>query len=248
MNPIVLSSLAINRSISYSPSSNKYRQQQLRVKSALIEEAISWPGDIVEGQFIFTKVWQRGIWSVELGKFGKEYYREDRPNRNDMLPCVFKNGTKTTFDASFRAIFRLAENLFNAGKNESLIALGCLFVRDAFLVDHQFDGTHYRYCPPTAIIQKLMTDIGDYKGVPIDAFLQYVDAIAWQEDVKYTTLGKPITSDVGRTNNMLTYARFCACLLGRSSYAEMLNKYSMGVSALPKSDISTVFPELNTTY
>lgn len=47
---------------------------------------------------------------------------------------------------------------------------------------------------------------------------------------------------------MLTYARFIACLLGRSSYAEMLNKFSMGVSALPKAEIAATFPELRTSY
>ena len=90
--------------------------------------------------------------------------------------------------------------------------------------------------------------MGEYAGIPIEAFLVYVDAIAWQEDVKYTTLGKPLRSDIGRKNNMLTYARFIACLLGRSSYAEMLNKFSMGVSALPKSEIMLAYPELKTSY
>lgn len=97
-------------------------------------------------------------------------------------------------------------------------------------------------------IERICREKGDHAGIPIEAFLMYVDAIAWQEDVKYTTLGKTITSDVGRKNNMLTYARFIACLLGRSSYAEMLNKFSMGVSNLQKNEIATTFPELNTSY
>ena len=123
-----------------------------------------------------------------------------------------------------------------------------MFVRNAFLVDHIHTEQGYRYIIPNAALEYLKEQVNTHADIPIEPFLMYVDAIAWQEDVKYTTLGKKITSDIGRKNNMLTYARFIACLLGRSSYAEMLNKFSMGVSALPKNEISTTFPELQTNY
>lgn len=79
-------------------------------------------------------------------------------------------------------------------------------------------------------------------------FLHYIDAIAWQEDVKYYTLGRGVNTDIGRTNNLLTYAHFCACLLKRAHWADMLNRYSMGVSPLPKANIPEAFPELNAGY
>lgn len=248
MRQDVIDSLAINRPISYSPRSSAHRQHQLTVKQSLINEAVSWPGKTPRGNFFFTKVWEKGSFSVQLGKYGKEYYREKKPNKNDMMPVVFENGSINEFDASFRAIFRLIEDLQVKGDSDSVIVLACLFIRNAFLVDHQLVNGHYRYIPPQAAIDYLTERVGDHHGVPIEAFLQYVDAIAWNEDVKYNTLGHSINVDVGRTNNMLTYARFCACMLGRSSYAEMLNRYSMGVSALPKNEIETTFPELKTKY
>lgn len=243
-----LEAIAINRSIA--PIRNgQYRKAELTMKQALIDEAKSYPGTTPKGNFIYTKIWEDGDYSVQFGKYGKEYYREgDKRNVNDMAPTIFQNDEICEYDASFRAIFRLSENLKNDGDTNSLLILGCLFVRNAFLVDHHKTENGYRYVIPQAALEYLKENIGDHAGIPIEAFLMYVDAIAWQEDVKYTTLGKSITSDVGRKNNMLTYARFIACLLGRSSYAEMLNKFSMGVSNLPKNEIASTYPELQTSY
>lgn len=242
-----LDSVAINRSIAHRANA-LYRNAEIEMKRALIDEAISFPGDEEEGKFIYTTIWNDGDYSVRFGKFGKEYYREKNRNANDMAPTIFYKEEKCQYDASFRAIFRLSENLKVNGDNKSLLILGCLFVRNAFLVDHISTNQGCRYFIPQNALSYLKEHIGEHAGIPIEVFLMYVDAIAWQEDVKYTTLGKAITSDVGRKNNMLTYARFIACLLERSSYAEMLNKFSMGVSSLPKSEISTTYPELKTQY
>lgn len=243
-----LASIAINRPIAHSRNA-QYRDAEIRMKQALIDEAVAYPGTTPKGNFIFTKIWEGGEYAVKFGKYGKEYYREgDKRNINDMAPTIFRNDEVCEYDASFRAIFRLSENLKNTGDEESLLILGCLFVRNAFLVDHTHTAQGYRYVIPQPALEYLQEHVNAHANIPIKAFLMYVDAIAWQEDVKYTTLGKPITSDVGRKNNMLTYARFVACLLGRSSYAEMLNKFSMGVSALPKGEIAETFPELHTTY
>lgn len=243
-----IASLAINRPIAHSNNA-LYRNAELEMKKALIEEAISYPGSKKQGTFIYTQIWKSGSYSVMFGKFGKEYYREgDKRNVNDMAPTIFKNSKVCEYDASFRAIFRLSENLKNEGDTKSLLILGCLFVRNAFLVDHVHTKQGYRYKIPDAALDYLKKHVVDHAGIPIEVFLMYVDAIAWQEDVKYTTKGKSINEDVGRKNNMLTYARFIACLLDRSSYAEMLNRFSMGVSALPKNEIAETFPELKTSY
>ena len=243
-----IKSVAINRPIAHSKNA-QYRDAEIAMKQSLIKEAIAYQGTTPKGNFIFTKIWEGDNYSVQFGKYGKEYYREgNKRNVNDMSPTIFRNDEKCEYDASFRAIFRLSENLKKAGDTKSLILLGCLFVRNAFLVDHKQTDAGYRYVIPQPALDYLKAHVNEHANIPIEVFLMYVDAIAWQEDVKYTTLGKPITSDVGRKNNMLTYARFIACLLGRSSYAEMLNKFSMGVSALPKNEIATTFSELKTIY
>ena len=243
-----IESLAINRPIAHLHNA-QYRNAEIKIKQELINEAISYPGSTVQGEFIYTTIWEKDNYAVKFGKYGKEYYRQgDKRNINDMAQTIFKNDEICEYDASFRAIFRLSENLKNIGDTNSLLILGCLFVRNAFLVDHIHTEQGYRYIIPNAALEYLKEQVNTHADIPIEPFLMYVDAIAWQEDVKYTTLGKKITSDIGRKNNMLTYARFIACLLGRSSYAEMLNKFSMGVSALPKNEISTTFPELQTNY
>ena len=241
-----IASVAINRPIAHS-GNKTYRTAELKMKQALIDEAKSYPGSTEK--LIYTQIWGNDEYAVKFGKFGKEYFREGKKqNINDMAPTIFKNNEVCEYDASFRAIFRLLENLKNDGDESSVLILGCIFVRNAFLVDHKQTDKGYRYKIPEAALEYLKENVGEHAGIPIDVFLMYVDAIACQEDVKYTTLGKAITSDVGRKNNLLTYARFAACLLGRSSYAEMLNRFSMGVSNLPKKEIAQTFPELKTTY
>lgn len=243
-----MESLAINRSIAHLNNS-PFRDKEIKMKQELIKEAISFPGTTIKGNLIYTTIWKKDSYAIKFGKYGKEYYREGaRRNENDMLPTIFKDNEICKYDASFRAIFRLLENLKNGGDTNSLLILGCLFVRNAFLVDHVNTGYGYRYVIPDAALEYLKEHVKISENLLIEPFLMYVDAIAWQEDVKYTTLGKKLTSDVGRKNNMLTYARFVACLLGRSSYAEMLNRFSMGVSALPKPEIPETFPELHTCY
>lgn len=244
----LLRALAINHPLSYQPHTSQHRQRQLQIKQSLVDEAISWPGEKEEGKYIFTKVWENDGYSIQFGKYGKEYYREHRRNVNDMVPRIFKDGSEIVFDASFRAVFRLVEEQYHRNNDDVILTLACLFVRDAFLVDHKQTGDKFRYTPPAEAISFLQSAIGLHYGIPVEVFLHYIDAIAWQEDVKYYTLGYNQKEDIGRTNNLLTYARFCACLLKRASWAEMLNRYSMGVSPLPKGDIHTVFPELNTKY
>lgn len=244
----LLKSLAINHPVSHLPHKSQYRQRQLQIKQSLVNEAISWPGEKEEGKYIFTKVWENDGYSIQFGKYGKEYYRERKRNVNDMVPRIFKDGSEIFFDASFRAVFKLVEEQHRRNNDDVILTLACLFVRDAFLVDHKQIGDKFRYIPPAEAVSFLQETIGLHYEVPVEVFLHYIDAIAWQEDVKYYTLGYNQKEDIGRTNNLLTYARFCACLLKRASWAEMLNRYSMGVSPLPKSDIHTVFPELNTKY
>ena len=92
MEDALTKTLAIGRPISYSLPTNEYRKRQLAIKQSLIDEAVSWPGDTEEGKFIFTEVWSGYGYSVKFGKYGKEYYRINRRNVNDMMPAVFKDG------------------------------------------------------------------------------------------------------------------------------------------------------------
>ena len=248
MKSELLKSLAINRPISYTPQNGEYRKHQLHVKESLIKEAISWPDDKEKDKYIYTNVWENDGYSIQFGKYGKEYYRVNRQNVNDMVPRIFQEGEEQELDASFRAVFKLIEKQFDCNNNDVIVTLACLFIRNAFLIDHKEAGDKFRYAPPIEATSFLQETIGKHYEIPIEVFLHYIDAIAWQEDVKYYTLGRGVNTDIGRTNNLLTYAHFCACLLKRAHWADMLNRYSMGVSPLPKANITEAFPELNAGY
>lgn len=165
-----------------------------------------------------------------------------------MVPRIFQDGKEQELDASFRAVFKLIEKQFDCNNNDVIVTLACLFIRNAFLIDHKEAGGKFRHAPPIEATSFLQETIGKHYEIPIEVFLHYIDAIAWQEDVKYYTLGRGVNTDIGRTNNLLTYAHFCACLLKRAHWADMLNRYSMGVSPLPKANIPEAFPELNAGY
>lgn len=165
-----------------------------------------------------------------------------------MVPRIFQDGKEQELDASFRAVFKPIEKQFDCNNNDIIVTLACLFIRNAFLIDHKEAGDKFRYAPPIEATSFLQETIGKHYEIPIEVFLHYIDAIAWQEDVKYYTLGRGVNTDIGRTNNLLTYAHFCACLLKRAHWADMLNRYSMGVSPLPKANIPEAFPELNAGY
>lgn len=137
--------MAINRPVSYTPQNGKYRKHQLYVKESLIKEAISWPGDKEKDKYIYTSVWDDDGYSIQFGKYGKEYYRVNRQNVNDMVPRIYKEGEEQELDASFRAVFKLIEKQFDSNNNDVIVTLACLFIRNAFLIDHKEAGGKFRY-------------------------------------------------------------------------------------------------------
>ena len=240
-----IESIAINRSI------DENNARELMIKVALINEAVLYPGDPSKGNLIYTEIWKSGEYSVKFGKYGKEYDRPgNKKNPYDMVPKIFKNDEICKLNPSFKAIFLLSEKLKQENDDKSLLILACLFIRNAFLIDHvQNSEGYYRYKIPTIALNYLIQNVGSHENIPIEAFLMYVDAIGWQEDVKYVkSRGVSPNSDIGRKNNMLTYVHFIACLLGRISFADMLAKFNFGVSPLDKKKIAETFPELKTSY
>lgn len=119
--------------------------------------------------------------------------------------------------------------------------------RNAFLVDHINANDHFTYVPPTEAILYLQNNLPPIEGIEIETYLHYLDAIAWNEDTKYYTLGYDIHSGIGRKNNMLTYAHIIAVLLGKASLAKLCSSFSrppIGVSAISFDTASTAFPSL----
>jgi hypothetical protein len=216
-----------------------------------VAEAISWPSSGDQEKRTPHVIWSDGEFEVALRKPGKEAapgYR--RPNPNDMLPIVSHNHVAAK-NASFTDVF--GELIACRPRPDLGRLLGALLVRSAYMADHRKE-THggWRYYPPAEAIATIETGIKTLYGVSVAAFLHYLDALAWQEDVKYDTVtnkkGKKydITKGPGRENNLLTCANFLAADIGVVSFAAVLGALTRGWGVAPLSlrDAYTAFPEL----
>ena len=106
------------------------------------------------------------------------------------------------------------------------------------MLDHVVRNGHIAYEPPAEILAEIKKDIPAAYGVPMEVFLQYLEAIALNEDVKYRTKGelrgKPYGPGSGRMNNLSSCAHLIAVLLERADLVDYAYGYSQmrGVSPL----------------
>lgn len=225
-------------------------------KEQMIKLSKSLSGKTERGEYDYHWLWESNDsrYKVGVGKYGKEYYLDTISwkdghkgnNPNDMRPMVYVDGVELDFDSSFDHIFRFFQEVSKID-DTALVILGCLMYRNAYLEDHiEVDGKLV-YSPPQDAIDYLNGVIPTYDGISIEAYLHYMEAIAWNEDVKYDTLGYDVHSGIGRTNNMLTYAHIISIFLGVGSIAKLCSQFSrppIGVSAIPQSVAIEAFPWL----
>jgi hypothetical protein len=163
--------------------SEKWSKQLDLRRRQRINEAVSWePGKRKPRGY---PVWSKGEFVIKLQKPGKEATRKgERKNRYDMLPVVFEAGERATKNASFKDLFIALYQRRPTRQAGRL--LGALLVRSAYMEDHiEARKGKWRYDPNLAVISRIRRDIRTIFGLPILEFLHYVDALAWNEDVKY---------------------------------------------------------------
>lgn len=222
-------------------------------KNELIRKAVNLPGQTVRGTFDCHVEWMSadGRYKVGVGKYGKEFYsstirwRDGRQanNPNDMHPTVWIDGVEKEFDGSFDHVFNFFQYVGHVDSG-ALEVLGCLMFRNAFMLDH---NDALEYCPPQEAVDYLNSVIPKYDGISVEAYLYYLEMIAWNEDVKYSTLGYDVHGGTGRQNNMLTYAHLIAVLLGRASISKLCSQFSrppVGVSPITVTAAQRAFPML----
>lgn len=210
------------------------------------------------GNFIEHWIWtsKDNVYSVGFGKFGKEYYSSvitwkdghKGNNPSDMKPLVKKNGKVVDFDGSFDHVFNFFQHIQRACGDEVLEMLGCLMVRDAYLLDHKAVSGKYYYSPNENVVSAIMARCPEYDGISVEAYLHYIDAISQNEDTKYSTLGYETKLGYGRKNNLLTYAHLIAVLLGRASLSKLCGAFSrppIGVAPISLDLMKEAFPMLN---
>jgi len=185
-----------------------------------MEEAMSWPVGTFENK-TYTTYYKGGEYEIRLGKPGKESLESYRGTRNphDMRPEIFKNGENLNLAATFGDVIYDLEEVAKVEKY-CVELLAVLMFRSAFLLDHQESrdasgNLIYRYAPNQEVIDYVTERIPLIYSVPPIVFLQYIDAIALNEDIKYHYKGFDLSRvSTGAKNNYLTYVLLTTVITG----------------------------------
>jgi hypothetical protein len=230
------------------------------VRNNVIAWGVALPGTTtglanIQTTWIWTSA--DGIYKVGFGKYGKEYYSSNIKwqngtvgnNPSDMRPTVSKNGQILSFDGSFDHVFTFFQQVQKAAGDSTLETIGELMFRNAYLLDHTPSPAtgDYHFNPNSNVIAAITAAFPCYDGISTEAYLHYIDAIAQNEDTKYSTLGYDVNQGTGRTNNMLTYAHIIAVLLGKASLSKLCAGFSrppVGVSPITYATAQQAFPDL----
>jgi len=218
----------------------------LRLKS--IDDAVLLSGGPSRENMTYHVLWSGDGYEVGVGKPGKETERKN-PNPYDMWPFVRREGVFEEKSASFGDIFHELEHMSNKSKY-SLELLGCLLARSALMLDHKIVGDKVIYNPSRTILDEISKDISSMFKIPLAVFLQYLEAIALNEDVKYqknlNSKGKSYSKSAGRPNNLLTCVHLIAVLLGKAGIVDFAYGFAQqrGVSAIKLSQLPSCFPLL----
>lgn len=216
----------------------------LRAKS--IDDVVALSGGPSRSEMNYHVLWSGHGYEVGVGKPGKETERKN-PNVYDMWPFIRKDGIFDEKSASFGDIFHELEHMSNKSKY-SLELLGCLLARSALMLDHKIENDKVTYTPNEEILDEIKKDISSMFHVPLEVFLQYLEMIALNEDVKYqknlNTKGKAYGKSAGRPNNLLTCAHLIAVLLGKAGIVDFAYGFAQqrGVSAIKVTQLPSCFP------
>jgi hypothetical protein len=228
-------------------------------KMARVREAISWPSGTSQVNKAYQTVWPGSQYEVRLGKPGKEAeegyalcrYKDGHKgnNPNDMWPCIWDGKRIIEKSATFIDVFDELQALIRTDPH-CLELIGCLLFRSAFMIDHIDEGGgRWRYHPPQRVVEIISGYAPSAFGVPMEAFLHYLDALAWNEDVKYYTLGYDITrGGTGRENNLLTCVNIIGVFLDKiplSKFAGAFARPPVGISAISRKKALETFSLLN---
>lgn len=225
-------------------------------RQAMLEEARTWPrGDLPnyssevpsvqkgERKQVHTVIYQSD--GLEIGIFapGKEAsnksstksYVGDRgpkPNHNDMLPIITKDGERIDeVDLTFGQMFDILGQCAKSSE-DGLLILGAMLYRNGFCLDHTIEEGMVRLEIPTyslSILKNEMSHLGEF---PIETFIYFMDVLAMNEDAKVHALGRDKFERYGRTNTLLTFTHVIAVLLGRVSLAKLCGSFARPPSGM----------------
>jgi len=238
-------------------------KQSRPVRQAMLEEARTWPrGDLPDyspevpsvqrgiGEQIHTIIYQSDRFEIGIFAPGKEAsnksstksYVGDRgpkPNHNDMLPIITRNGDRVDeVDLTFGQMFDLLGQCAKSSE-DGLLILAAMLYRNGFCLDHTHSDGQVRLEIPSyslSILKKEMSHLGEF---PIETFIYFMDVLAMNEDAKVHALGREKFERYGRTNTLLTFTHVIAVLLGRVSLAKLCGSFARppsGMAAITDKD------------
>ena len=231
-------------------------KQSRPVREAMLKELRTWPrGDLPDNSSEIPSV-QKGVRKqihtviyhadgLETGIFapGKEAsinsttksYVGDRgpkPNHNDMLPVITKDGTRIDeVDLTFGQMFDLLGRCAKSSE-DGLLILGAMLYRNGFCLDHSIHDDKVRLEIPPYSLSVLKNELSHLGDFPIESFIYFMDVLAMNEDAKVHALGREKFERYGRTNTLLTFTHVIAVLLGRVSLAKLCGSFSRPPSGM----------------
>jgi len=183
----------------------KGHPKEVKEKRTLrIKEAINFPLGTKENPThnIISKI---GKTEVYFNKPGKEYFREGKTqNINDMTPGVGDYYDKYSFGDIWKDLLNISVCL----SEDSLKKLFVIIYRLAYLLDCKEVDGKVRFEPCTEImdeINNIQKEINKAnKDFKVLEFLNFIDILGWNEDVKYQADLSFKPPRKGRINNILT--------------------------------------------
>lgn len=221
------------------------------------EEAISWKGGKQEEKSFYS-LYKFQNFEVLLGKPGKEAaleynrcrHKDGRmgSNINDMTPTLKENGENHANKFSFDDVFRM---LISIKDKMVLEVLGAVLFRMSYMLEYKVNEEgNIRLKNSKEVIDFFEEKQPLIKNIPILVFLQMIEVISLNEDVKYHTLGynDQFKNATGKRNNILTYVRLIAVLLEREDFGSFIGSFArppVGISPISSAIAYNCFPQLN---
>lgn len=240
-------------------------------RTSAIQEALTWPLGPSTGDKLWKTIYKEGDYEVRLGKPGKESEWDGAKQRfHDMTPTIFldgkamtmlRDGREVPFTPTFMEIFAslLKTSLSKFESGEVSLVLGALLFRSAYMLDHvapSNEADFWHWNPDEQVVAYLREHhpFFNENGVPVPVmvYLHMLDALALNEDVKYST--DPSTggrsflgvTDTGRTNTLKTCVNVLSLTADMDRLPLILDGFSKGrgVATITQKDAKLLFPHL----
>ncbi len=229
------------------------RKKSKSIRELIVDKFMNLSGNIdnPEHHLIYESLCSN--FEIYVEKPGKEARRKTNINHYDLRIYIKKNNKEIDIGKSFTNIFKSFESIKSNGEPLDLMAY--IFIRNAYCYDH---NNSYEYSPSKIIINQIKKNLNEIHDVPIDVFLQFIDLISTNEDVKYANKSDEhgnkkysLGQGTGRRNNLLTYVHVIAFLQNKILASDLIGSLvsgAPGVAPIDSKSLIEHFPLVKGKY